>query len=69
MSEFLTDEFVQFSSKIAELHTLKKVKQAEFAEIKEAFQKKYEMFKTEMADLDNKAAEFVKEWKKTDKQA
>lgn len=59
---FLTDEFIQFSQKMAELHNEKKTKQNNFAAVKEAFQKKYEEYKIEMAEYDNQAVELAKEW-------
>ena len=59
---FLTDEFIAFSKNMADLHGNKKAKQAEFAEIKEAFQKKYEEFKSEIQMLDSQAADLVAEW-------
>ena len=59
---FLTDEFNVFSQNMAELHALKKAKHANFAEIKEAFQKKYDEFKAEMQNLEAQAANFVADW-------
>ena len=59
---FLTDEFMQFSQKMAEVHTEKKAKQASFAEVKEAFQKKYDEYKAEVVELDGRAAGLVDSW-------
>lgn len=59
---FLTDEFHIFSQNMAELHALKKAKQASFAEIKEAFQKKYDEFKAEMQNLEAQATNLVADW-------
>ena len=59
---FLTDEFNVFSQNMAELHALKKAKHASFAEIKEAFQKKYDEFKAEMQNLEAQATNLVADW-------
>ncbi|MCK9458384.1 MAG: hypothetical protein M0R80_01925 [Proteobacteria bacterium] len=51
----LSDEFVKFSAKIAELHAEKKEKTASFKSVHEAW-------KNEMAELDKEAKEAQDEW-------
>ena len=59
---FLTDEFIAFSQSMAEVHSEKKAKQVAFAEVKEAFQKKYDEYKAEVAELESRAASLVESW-------
>lgn len=51
----LTDEFVQFSTKIAEIHKSKKKK-------KEVFKQLYEQFQQEIHTLDTEAQEVATIW-------
>lgn len=57
----LSDEFVEFSTKIADVHSRKKSKQEELKTI-------YDKFKLEIKALDDEASELVGEfeaWKST----
>lgn len=51
----LSDEFVEFSAKIAEIHNTKK-------KMKEDFKKTYEEFQAKLASLDTTAAELTNAW-------
>ena len=46
----LTDEYVEFAKKVADIHTKKKTNQAEFKEV-------YDKFKADLAALDVEVAE------------
>lgn len=48
---FLTDEFVEFSKKIADLHERKKAAHAEFMPIYDAFKKQIAEFEEELKTL------------------
>lgn len=61
LNYFLSDQFIEFSKKIAEIHEQKKNKTKELKKI-------YEEFQSQIKDLENQAnvlaAEF-EEWKKS----
>jgi hypothetical protein len=52
---FLTDEFVEFSKRIAELHAIKKQKTEEFRAI-------HAQFKADITELDQAAKEVATGW-------
>lgn len=55
-AEFLlTDEFVVFSQKVAEIHAIKKSKH-------ELFKKAYDDFRNEISELDEKAELLLADW-------
>jgi hypothetical protein len=51
----LTDEFVEFSQKVAKIHYAKKAKQEEFRKL-------YDAFKAEMKHFDDEFAALTVEW-------
>ena len=53
----MTDEFAEFSKKVANIHTEKKAK-------KEEFKKLYDAFQVEMAKYDVEVSKLNDEWKK-----
>lgn len=61
LEHLLSDEYVQFSQRIAEIHALKKA-------CKEEFKKKHEEYQATLKSLDNDAttaASKFEEWKST----
>lgn len=52
---FLSDQYVEFSKKIAEIHTKKKT-------MKEEFKAKFEEFNKQLKVLDDEARKAVAEW-------
>jgi len=58
---FLSDKYVEFSQKIAEIHTKKKA-------MKDEFKAKFEAFNKELKTMDDEARKIVaafEEWKKS----
>jgi hypothetical protein len=51
----LTDEYVEFSQKVAAIHAEKKT-------LKEAFKKQYEEFQLKVKELDDGAKEAIATW-------